>query len=727
MKKEMALTKRNLLYALLGSSLFWNTPLLVHAAVQTDEPMVTANIPTDHREFTLEEVQVTANREYPANLSPAYSGGQVARGNQMGTLGNKDFMDTPFNVTGYTSELMENQQSHTIADVVANDPSVRSSAYYAYKESFFIRGLELNSQDIGFNGLYGIVPLNMIGTDFAERIEVFKGPSALLNGMSPNGSVGGSINLVPKRAGEKPMNKLTTGYYGGLMGGHLDIGHRFGEDKRFGVRFNGTYRNGDTRIDHQSQEMGSTVLGLDYRKDRFRASVDLGYQQSNMNAPGTSLYLNSGLSVPRVPKNTTNLSFPWSYVNNKDTFGVFHSEFDLNQNWTAFASAGARKNRFEFLQGYPTLENEQGDTTNRIMNYPSKTTANTGELGIRGNFTTGPIKHQLALSGTRYHQQFDYAVTEASGLSNIYHPALIAEPYLSPGHLRKSSETTLSGLALVDTLSTPDDRLQLILGARRQQVEVDNFNYNTGVKKSSYNKSATTPAVGLVIKAKSNLSFYGNYIEGLQQGSTAPTGTVNAGEVFVPFKSKQHEIGIKMDGGLYATTLSAFQIKKPSGLTDPSTLIYSIDGQQRHRGLELNIFGEPVRGTRVLGGVMMLDGKMISTANGIYDGNRPVGVPRWTAAMGVEWDTPFQPNLTLTARAIYNGSQYVDSGNTQRLSPWTRFDVGARYTFQQKGAPVTLRATVTNVLNKRYWAGTSGAWINIGAPRTLLLSATMEL
>jgi iron complex outermembrane receptor protein len=55
-----------------------------------------------------------------------------------------------------------------------------------------------------------------------ERIEVLKGPSALLNGMPPGGSVGGSINLVPKRAGETPLARVTASYmsdaqWGGIL------------------------------------------------------------------------------------------------------------------------------------------------------------------------------------------------------------------------------------------------------------------------------------------------------------------------------------------------------------------------------------------------------------------------------------------------------------------------------------------------------------------------------
>ena len=38
------------------------------------------------------------------NLPPPYAGGQVATGGQLGILGERDFMDTPFNQSNYTSK-----------------------------------------------------------------------------------------------------------------------------------------------------------------------------------------------------------------------------------------------------------------------------------------------------------------------------------------------------------------------------------------------------------------------------------------------------------------------------------------------------------------------------------------------------------------------------------------------------------------------------------------------
>src|SRR5690606_16640289 len=163
-------------------------------------------------ENVLPQVDVTA----PAttDLPPAYAGGQVARGGRLGMLGNVDVMDTPFNITNYTSQLIEDQQAETVLDVLKNDPSVRQTAPAGNpaEASFRVRGFGLSTGSVTFDGLHGMAPTNGdLSTEFAERVEVLKGPSALLYGMSPSGAVGGAINLVPKRAGDAPLTRLTLG------------------------------------------------------------------------------------------------------------------------------------------------------------------------------------------------------------------------------------------------------------------------------------------------------------------------------------------------------------------------------------------------------------------------------------------------------------------------------------------------------------------------------------
>ena len=124
---------------------------------------------------------------------------------------------------------------------------------------------------------------------------------------------------------------------------------------------------------------------------------------------------------------------------------------------------------------------------------------------------------------------------------------------------------------------------------------------------------------------------------------------------------------------------------------------------------------------------MVIDGRLVDTAGGHYDGNIAPGVSKLNLVIGGEWDTPFVHGLTLTARAQYMTSQYYDQANTQSIPAWTRYDIGARYTFEgPTGKPITIRATVQNVLGTNYWAGASSQGLIIGTPRTYLVSTTFS-
>jgi iron complex outermembrane receptor protein len=100
-----------------------------------------------------------------------------------------------------------------------------------------------------------------------------------------------------------------------------------------------------------------------------------------------------------------------------------------------------------------------------------------------------------------------------------------------------------------------------------------------------------------------------------------------------------------------------------------------------------------------------------------------------TASAHVEWDLPFAPGLTLTGRAVHTGQQWANAANTLRLDSWTRFDLGARYVFPAGEVPVTLRITVDNVADERYWASafdSFSAALLQGQPRTVKASISAD-
>jgi iron complex outermembrane receptor protein len=670
----------------------------------------------------------------PSQAVPApYAGGQVARGGRIGVLGNRDMLDTPFSTTQYTAQLVEDQQAQTIGDVLVNDPSVRNTyGRGAGREEFNIRGFTLFNYDVSFNGLYGVSPRNAASLIGVERVEVLRGPGALLNGMAPAGSVGGGINLVPKRAGAEPLNRVTLSYIDdGQFGAHADLSRRFGEDKQWGVRLNAAKRSGDTPVKGSSERVDAVALGLDYQGDRVRLEADFNYQDRVTRARSSLLFPpEAGVPIPAAPDNKINFQPRWSYWDARERAAVVRGEVDLAPGLVAYGAVGAMQYDFDSLQVTSLLLDAQGNLAARPYRLKEYVDTRTIEAGLRGKLQTGAVDHAYVLSATGYAQ--DNGLLRQNGAiyrSSIYTPADVAMPDIAlGGSLPRTAETRMRSLAFADTVFLADRRVQLTLGARHQQVRTRALDAATGAESSSYDKSAVTPMAALLFKASDRISLYGNYIEGLSQGPTAPNGAQNAGQVFAPSKSKQIEVGAKYDTGRIATTLSLFQIERPSSLLDAATNppVFRMDGEQRNRGVEIVSQGEVARGLRLLAGAAYTQGKQTRTEDGLNDGRTAPATPRLQLNINGEWDTPFLPGLTLTARGLRTSTQYVDVANTQQLPAWTRVDIGARYRFDAGGKSVTLRASIENLLNRNYWQSAAREGLTMGAPRTLLVSATTE-
>ncbi|WP_339491853.1 TonB-dependent receptor [Pseudomonas sp. EA_15y_Pfl2_R67] len=666
--------------------------------------------------------------------SPAYAGGQVARRGSQGLLGTRDFMETPFSVTTYTSAAVKNQQARTLADLIASDPSVRATNPAGGRfEQFTIRGFSLFNSDVAYNGLYGILPTYTIDMEMAERIDIVKGPSQLINGISPRGSVGGGINMVPKRATDKPITSFTGSYASNnQLGGAVDVGRRFGEEDKFGIRFNGVKQAGDTEWDHQSVDREMAVLGLDFRGERLRLSTDIGRTERNTDAPQERVLVGANAQVPHAGDVRDNYAQSWSKARTKDTFGTVNAEFDVNDSVMLYGGVGARKSDHDFLRHNVSVANDAGDFTVQPRDFTRDENVRTATAGVRNWFHTGPVSHEVNLAASYFYMDFENGGARyANGRSNLYDPVQTPTPNNPTRQDNKVyTENRFSGVALSDTLGLFDDRLLLTLGARWQRVKVDDWTNNVKGD-TAYDEEKVSPSGGILFKATDKLSLYANYMEGLSQGKIAPSTSVNEDEIFPPFISRQVEVGGKYDAGPFAVTAALFRIKQPAYATNATTRVFGPNGKRENTGVELSVFGEPLKGTRLLGGVMYIDSELTQTTNGAFDGNRAPATPKYNVNLGAEWDVPTVQGLTLTSRGIYSSSQYLDQSNTKQIDSWERFDVGARYAFKVDEKHITLRANIENVADKRYWSSAgasddSGAGLTLSTPRTYLISATVD-
>lgn len=668
-------------------------------------------------------------------LPPTYAGGQVARGARIGVLGNQDMMDVPFSITSYTEETIRNQQAQTIGDILANDPSVRvGQSYGNYGEQFIIRGFPLYGDDIAVNGLYGIAPRQVVGLEMYERVEVLNGANAFLNGAPPGSSgTGGAINLVPKRAGDDPLTRVTATYgMDSQFGGHVDSGMRFGPNKAFGVRINVAGQDGDTAIEDEERRNVLGSAALDYRGERARISLDLAYQKRNIDQGRPNVTIDT--VVPSAPDADQNFAPEFAYAEMRDAFAMLNAEYDLTDHLMAYASVGLRDMKEDGQYVSVTVLDAAGEAAVSSARIPREDNVVSAQGGVRAKFVTGPVDHSVNFGGSKLVQENHNAyVFNGARSTNIYDPT----PYSSPDtgvlfaagnldDLPLAQRTTLDSLFVVDTVDFADDKVHLTLGTRYQNIHVESFDLNTFAKTSDYEKSAVTPVLGVAVNVSDRITLYANRIEGLAQGPTAGFPASNIGETFAPYRSKQYEVGGKVDLGSLGFGVALFQTEQPAGFIDPGTNIFSVDGEQRNRGVELTAFGEPAEGVRLLGGATLLDAELTKTAGGANDGNTAIGVPDYQLNLGAEWDLPFLPGVTLTGRVLHTDSQYVNATNTLDIPSWTRLDVGARYTAVFDSRPVTFNLVVDNVTNKSYWASASSGYVTMGDPLTARVSVSTD-
>ena len=681
----------------------------------------------------------------------------VRQGGSAGVLGDKPAEDLPFSVRSYNSALILNQQPQTLGQVLENDPTIRTTTGFGIAgELFNIRGFALAGDDVGYDGLYGIMPRQLAAPELYDAVQVLNGSSAFLNGAAPGGSgIGGSVNLIPKRATTGDITRATASLTAPEhFGGSFDIGRRFGANGEWGIRVNGAARRGDVSVDDEFRSTYVVGGAIDYNSGPLRVALDLAYQRVKVAHFRPKLRV-SGLGViPEVPEADTNYGQPWQYTTLRDIFGQFRAEYDIAEDVMVYAAFGARDGSEQGVYSTPTLiDAATGDISVSSSYIPRTDNNEAATAGLRAKFATGGMTHEVNFGGSLNwlvnRNAYEFYTTSPE-LNNLYDPVAVTRSStisFAGGDLDDPfprSRTRLKSAFISDTLGLFDDRVLLTAGVRLQEITSKSYSAATAELTDEYQDDAWTPVFGIVVKPSENLSLYANRIESLVQGSTAPaSGTDalgnplpvrNSGAVLPPYVSEQYEVGGKLALGRMDLTLALFQIDRETAILrvapdDPSVLEFGPFGVQRNRGIEFTVAGELTDGLRLIAGGSVIDAKLRRTQNGVNEGMQAVGVPEYLLNANVEWDVPFVPALTLTGRAVHTGEQAADVTNTLFLDDWTRFDIGARYVALVGDNPLTLRLTVDNVFDADYWASAFDSFrpdLQLSTPRTFKASATID-
>ncbi|MEM1111029.1 MAG: TonB-dependent siderophore receptor [Pseudomonadota bacterium] len=631
-------------------------------------------------------------------------------------------LETPVSVFLINSELIADQQSFRLDQILQNDASVqKSNNFLGAYSSYQVRGFTLSNSSNYLRDGRPFFQLASVPTEILERVEVLKGPSSILYGtVTP----AGLINMVTKRPSEE-----FTGFVKGTWGSdelahyHIDVGGSLNSE--------GTVRGRLNVINERSESFREFFSGEAFEVEReiYAAAIDWDITER------TTLMIDGDYTEDDRPQDIG--------VIMEDNEIVPALDYDTiwSQNWSQYDSevsnVSARlDHRFSGDWGIKAIVHHQQFQRDRYDNLGVNFNGETGDniifvrrrlnrrdytsysLDLDGQFTTGSLVHNLLIGAEQTDIETDDREnpTQESIRSNVFGPAA-PDPMIPIGNLRFSFDETRKGLFVQDMIEV-GDQWRVLLGLR-----YDDFDTEFGVE--PYSDDNVTPRLGALYLPRENLSVYASYSESFEPNGPVGGEFENAGEELDPTVGEGYEIGAKWelyDGNLLLTG-AVFSIDRDGSLLlEPSTNIITQRGQQKHEGVELSAQGLIGNNLSLVSSMTYLDAEFVRDDNPELEGNAPAGVSEWSFSLWAEYqfDTEWGRGLSLSAGVFHESDRPVNDANTFDLDEYTRFDIGAKYAFDlANGHGIIARLTISNVTDEEYFKGSDPRAINPERPREI--------
>ncbi len=637
-------------------------------------------------------------------------------------------IETPFSVSVYNEQLIEDQRAFTLKEVLRNDPSISvqmPGGYYG-NQNLGLRGFQVDN----FNG-YRVDGLPMIQTvspylDDKSRVELLKGPAALRFGFMPPG---GAINLVRKR----PTQDFSTSLQFdvdtfGSMYSQLDVSDTVANGK-FGYRLVLAGDEFDSFYDNAGGDRRMASLFTEWKPvDEVTLWTSIGGQELTRNGYYGPMITANGRVLDTGLR--TNIMQDWARNDQEIFDAAVGLDIKLGENWKLRTAFNYQDTKRYSQLSYPYDVQDNGDFTEGALltNGPFEWESWGGHLHLEGNFDTGFLKHSLVAGGQyRAYESYGERSFPDVGPNNAYQLNPLPKPAPGPWRVLHSEYDEL-GFFLTDTIKF-NDQWSVLLGGRFGRYD----NTNPTDPASDDTVDAWSPTVALMFAPTKGIHSYLTYTRGMQDGGFARRTATNA---FAPLglqESEQFELGVKSEwfDGRLAGELSVFQIERDLALMDPVTGIDAFNGLQRHRGVELAIRGKITENLQAGFSTMFMDAEQADTGIAAFDGKRPQYVPEYQVNVWANLDIPQAPGLSLNANARFVDKQYLDQGQEFATDAYTVVDVGARYQFSTAKADWTLRLGIQNLFDQRYYEsgefypGDAG-YLAYGAPVSAVFSVQVE-
>lgn len=544
---------------------------------------------------TLPEVRVKSAADAESATGPAL--GYRATRAATATKSDTPLAETPQAVTVVTRERIEDMGAQGVQDALNYAAGVRSDAYGldSRSDGVSIRG---GSPDSYFDGLRTNFNYYTSTTRtepyLLERIEVLRGPAAMLFGQ---GASAGIVNLVSKRPLAEARREvgLTFGSFGRKQA-QVDLTGPLSEDGQWLYRLVALARDADTQVDFVRDDRKVIAPTLTWRPSAQTSWTFNLRWQDDKSGSTLQFFPWSGSGAPnpngRIPTDRF-VGQPGDHYDSERREAGWQFEHRFSDAWTLRQNLRVTNNEVDYLSLYSDAFSNPGnsylDAEQRLLDryaYAERREVDmtAADQHLEGRFTAGAVGHRLlvGLDALRYKERsasgFDFPQQYGGGVPpiDVYAPVY---PAYTPPALGPESETKQRqlGLYLQDQLRF-GERWIAVAGLRRDRAE-------SGDRKDS----ATTKRLGLMYAVPEGWSPYVSYSEAF---SPVP-GSNLAGVAYVPIRGKQIELGVKREAGGHSFGAALFKLRENNRLVaDPGNPLDQIQaGETEAQGVELEWVG----------------------------------------------------------------------------------------------------------------------------------------
>ncbi|MDH4870166.1 TonB-dependent siderophore receptor [Pseudomonas sp. BN515] len=657
--------------------------------------------------------------------------------------------DIPQTVNVVPESVIKDKGAQSLEDVLKNVPGVGLSNGDGQRDQVTIRGFSA----IGDMFIDGMRDDALYFRDLSniERVEVIKGPAAVLYG---RGSSGGLINSVSKKPGFDPKQEVGVTFDSeGKRRTQFDTGWADQQQRDKAFRITGAYEDSDTFRDDGYIDRKAIAPSA-----YFRLSDDL-----ELNLGATYLYdkrlIDFGIPGQLAAYQPAAASLPASAVGNRPVnvdrdkrFGSGDPDQDYARSevFSFNASVDYRINDDLTLTNATRYYHYDLDRNNTLADSSANrfVTAPNGELLVklnRGNvardeygvFNQTDLKQQLQLAGMQHsllygvevgYQDKSQRTFNQNNVAQVpvFRDALVPVPEHANALSAKGTNYQETAGFYVQDMIELTSQWKALLGVRYDifgQEFDDKRVQNVDLDRTD---KTWSPRAGLVYQPDQIQSYYVS-VSRSYQPSAEVFQLSPANENLEPEETTNYEVGAKWDllDNRLSVTAAVFRLERTNmKTTDPTNPALTIlAGEQRTDGFEATFSGQITDKWNVYGGYAYLDAEITksnSKTNGVAnEGQTPTLTPRNSANLWVV--RSLTPEWRIGVGANYVDDQFTSLENNVVMPSYTTYDAALFYNVPQWDMALRLK----NVFDKDYYASAHGSvdLITPGAPRTLELSA----